>query len=194
MERRQNVRKIHLELRNQMSKDEVEDKSLKICQSLLASDWYQNETVFYLFYPLGNEVSLLPFFNQAKKDGKTIGFPRVKKDTMDFYKVEELSELEEGHFHVMEPKAHCERLEEFSPVVFVPGLVFDEKGNRYGYGKGFYDRYFSKYPSIEKRYAIAFEHQIEPELKVLATDVPMARIYTEKAVRMELETKQQGVF
>lgn len=189
MERRPNVRKVHLELRDKMSKEEVEDKSFTICKRLLSSDWYQDADVIYLFYPLGNEVSLLPFFMQAKKEKKTLGFPRVHGNEMDFYQVEELSELEEGHFHVMEPKQGCKLLEDASPVVLVPGLVFDEKGNRYGYGKGFYDRYFSKYPSIEKRYAVAFEHQMETELEVLATDVPMARIYTEKVVRMELKTK-----
>lgn len=196
MEVIRNVRKLHRELRDQMTQEEVTEKSIKICEMFLQSDWYEKESVIYLFYPLGNEVSLVHFMKQALKDGKTLAFPRVKGDKMEFFKVTDLSQLEEGYFHVMEPIASCPRLtpgkaqannanlEEQLPVVLVPGLVFDEKGNRYGYGKGFYDRYFSRYQSIQKRYAIAFEHQMEHKIEVQTTDVPVTRIYTESCIRI----------
>ena len=64
-------------------------------------------------------------------------------------------------------------------VVLVPGLVFDRKGNRYGYGGGYYDRYFARFPKLS-RMAVAFEGQIEEQLAVLPTDVRMHRIYTEE--------------
>lgn len=45
----------------------------------------------------------------------------------------------------------------------MPGLVFDRKGNRYGYGGGYYDRYFARFPKLS-RMAVAFEGQIEEQL------------------------------
>ena len=56
--------------------------------------------------------------------------------------------------------------------------VFTPTGSRYGYGKGFYDRYFARYAKLN-RFALAYENQLEPELEVLDTDIKMHRIYTE---------------
>ena len=63
-------------------------------------------------------------------------------------------------------------------TVLVPGVVFTPTGSRYGYGKGFYDRYFARYAKLN-RFALAYENQLEPELEVLDTDIKMHRIYTE---------------
>ena len=63
-------------------------------------------------------------------------------------------------------------------TVLVPGVVFTPTGSRYGYGKGFYDRYFARYAKLN-RFALAYENQLEPELEVLDTDIKMYRIYTE---------------
>ena len=62
---------------------------------------------------------------------------------MEFYRIRELSRVREGTFHVMEPDESCKRIGEEDAVVLVPGLVFDRKGNRYGYGGGYYDRYLN---------------------------------------------------
>ena len=87
--------------------------------------------------------------------------------------------MREGAFHVMEPDESCKRIGGEDAVVLVPGLVFDRKGNRYGYGGGYYDRYFARFPKLS-RMAVAFEGQIEEQLAVLPTDVRMHRIYTEE--------------
>ena len=44
----------------------------------------------------------------------------------------------------MEPAGGKPVSEDQIDVVIVPLLVFDEKGNRVGYGKGFYDRFLSR--------------------------------------------------
>ena len=66
----------------------------------------------------------------------------------------------------MEPDESCKRIGGEDAVVLVPGLVFDRKGNRYGYGGGYYDRYFARFPKLS-RMAVAFEGQIEEQLAVL---------------------------
>jgi 5-formyltetrahydrofolate cyclo-ligase len=61
----------------------------------------------------------------------------------------------------------------------VPGVVFDEQGNRYGYGKGYYDRFLSGVCAGYK-IGLAYEHQIEAELITLPTDVKMDVVITEE--------------
>ena len=179
----------------ELPQEEVQEKSRKICERLAASDWYHNSAVIYGYYPLGAEADCLPFLAQALSDGKTVALPvtskeRLQRDCgqvkrmqdthrMEFYRIRELSRVREGAFHVMEPDESCKRIGEEDAVVLVPGLVFDRKGNRYGYGGGYYDRYFARFPKLS-RMAVAFEGQIEEQLAVLPTDVRMHRIYTEE--------------
>ena len=57
------------------------------------------------------------------------------------------SELIPGSYSIPEPAADCETLTDLSgSICLVPGLVFDNEGYRVGYGKGYYDRFLSRYP------------------------------------------------
>lgn len=178
---RKKIRELHKNLRSQMSEAEVEEKSRQITDRLLQTAWYQNSEVIYGYAPLSNEVNDREFLEQALSEGKVVALPKTGADcSMEFYQVTSLTQLVEGRFHVMEPDENCPICEAVTPVILVPGVVFDRTGNRYGYGKGYYDRYFARYQNAE-RIALAYEHQIEPHLEVLPTDVKMQRIYTEAA-------------
>lgn len=178
MEKR-NCRKFHKELRDAMSKAEVEERSSAICKKLLSEPWYRECDLIYGYYPLKNEVNCLTFLKSALSDKKRVALPRTGSDhAMEFYLIRSLEDVEEGHFHVYEPKDTCPLIQEIQAVVLVPGVVFDHSGNRYGYGKGYYDRYFERFPQL-MRFALAYENQMEEKLEVLQTDIKMHRIYTE---------------
>lgn len=173
------LRKKHRDLRDNMTDEQVKTTSGAICERLLAAEVYQQADTIYAYYPLGREVSPLAVIEQALADGKVLAFPRVRESCgMDFYRVTSLSQLAEGSFHVMEPVLECPMLQETRALVLVPGLAFDRQGNRYGYGKGYYDRYFARFPGLT-RVALAYEHQMEEVMEVLPTDVKMHRIETE---------------
>lgn len=194
---KQELRKLHKEIRNRMSAAETAEKSSLICRKLLESEWYRDVQLVFGYYPLGKEVDCLLFLKQALADGKRVALPRTGRESaMDFFEIISLEQVEEGAFHVMEPKRECPKVEPagkqqkllstphggeyLREVILVPGVVFDGTGNRYGYGKGYYDRYFARFPQI-LRIALAYENQLEAELETLPTDVKMNRIYTEKS-------------
>lgn len=186
LEKRENLRKLHKILQNKMPEQEIYAKSERICRNILNSDWYQCCDVIYGYYPLAKEADCRPVLRQALADGKTVALPRTEADCqMDFYRITSLDEVKEGRFHVMEPVASCEQLRETNAAVLVPGVVFDRQGNRYGYGKGYYDRYFAEFPRLY-RVALAYEIQMEDEIPVLPTDVPMHLIYTELTIYQTL--------
>lgn len=200
MEKRATCRKHYKELRNAMTREAVVEKSRQICKQVLESEWYQHADMILGYYPLGNEVDCVPILEQALKDGKRVSLPKTGKDcSMEFYEITSLTEdVIEGTFHIMEPKAGCqiwnfteesychigEKTQDSAKgwtnaVVLVPGVVFDRDGNRYGYGRGFYDRYFTRFPELF-RVALAYNMQISEEtLACLATDVKMHLIVTE---------------
>ena len=76
-----------------------------------------------------------------------IAVPKVIGDELEFYRIENLSDLTPGYFDVMEPRAKCAQIDNFdNSVCIVPGICFNQKGYRIGYGKGFYDRFLAKHP------------------------------------------------
>ena len=118
----------------------------------------------------------------------------VKNKKLTFYQVTDLiKDFSKGAYGIMEPTKGLPVLNLFSdgkditiptgvdettPIVFTPGLVFDEKCNRLGYGAGYYDRFFSNHPDFIK-IGIAFEKQIVNCLNVEAHDVPLDYIVTD---------------
>lgn len=166
-----------------MAQEQVIAKSEQICDRILASVEYTAAETIFAYYPLGNEVDCLPVLKDALNIGKRVVLPRTGQDCqMDFYEIYSLNDVEEGNFHVMEPKVSCKRflpdINECS-LALVPGVVFDYQGNRYGYGKGYYDRYFARFPQL-KRVALAYTEQLSEEpLECLETDVKMHAILTD---------------
>ena len=191
---RAKLREKHRMAREAMSMAEVMEKSEKICGWLLDAPWYADCTVIYGYYPLRNEVDCRTFLDHALLDKKVVALPKMTgkmseytenegkaSKFMDFYQISSLKEVAPGKFHVMEPVAVCPRMEETHAIVLVPGVVFDRDGNRYGFGQGYYDRYFERFPRLY-RVGIAYESQIEKTLWALPTDVRMNAICTEQGI------------
>ena len=112
MPKRTICRKQYIALRGQMPKEEVLTKSVDICDKVLNSEIYKQAQVILAYYPLGNEVNCLPVLEDALKHGKRVMLPRTAMDSqMDFYEIHSLTDVEEGHFHVMEPKVSCKKFE-----------------------------------------------------------------------------------
>lgn len=65
--------------------------------------------------------------------------------------------------------------------MILPGVAFDEKKHRVGYGGGFYDRYLEKHPTLTK-IAFAFEFQIFDSVPSESFDRQPEKIITEKRI------------
>lgn len=180
MEERKDCRSFHRKLRDRMSVGERQEKSGVICGNLLSEPWFLDCELIYGYFPVKSEADCLTVLKNALSCGKRVALPKTGANgQMDFYEIRSLSETEEGRFHVREPKGNGSPLQNTEGIVLTPGLVFDRLGNRYGYGKGYYDRYFARFPKL-KRFALAFENQMDMQIETNSTDIKMHRIYTEK--------------
>ena len=174
-------RKEHLAIRNAMSEKEVAEKSGVIVKRLLQTGWYQNAQEIFAYYPLKNEVDCRALFLQAWSDGKKIALPRTREENqMDFYYIDDFMQLKEGAFHVMEPMENCVRAVPDKQPVIVPGSVFGRDGSRYGYGKGYYDRFLAKFNG--KTIGICYDENISQSLMHGKFDRPVDLIVTEKRI------------
>lgn len=186
METKAQIRTFFRQKRDALSIQERKKYNTQICHHIMDSKFFKQADTIYLFYPLASEVSLLEIFEAAQSLGKTIAFPKVHGKEMMFYKIQNLSQLAEGCFHVMEPDltqidANSCKITEKEPVILIPGLVFDRLGNRYGYGKGFYDKYLKQYPNACK-IGVAYDIQITNKIKADAYDIPIEHLFTQSGL------------
>lgn len=113
-----------------------------------------------LYAPVQNEISPKPLFDRLRARGEKVFFPRVNGDDLEFFQVNEWTELVKGPYS-LEPSPQAPNWEDDPgpTLVIVPGLAFTRTGERLGFGKGYYDRFLNEYPRFP-RIAIAYDFQI----------------------------------
>ena len=145
---------IKKELRTKLKQERKEladkaNKDILISNKLFSLEQYKNSKTVFCYASLDDEINTDGIMLRVLKDGKrlALAYCRDNKGNMDFYYISSLSQLKCGSFNVREPDVNvCEKAVGFiDAIVIVPGLCFDKKGNRLGYGKGFYDRFLERF-------------------------------------------------
>ena len=190
IEEKKEIRSRILNLRNSFNTNDVESNSdliqAKLWQ-LIESHGFKS-IMFYIAF--GSEVRTQICISKALDKELNVIVPVCIKTKNEQRSVREIlpsrlldpkSELAEGTFGVLEPKIEFRR--PFSPeeidLVVVPGVAFDERCYRIGYGAGYYDRFL---PRCTKALsvALAYEMQIVTDAFPASWDVPVNCIITEK--------------
>ena len=116
---------------------------------LISLNVYKQADVILTFVSTDIEVDTHQLIKYSLEQGKKVAVPKCISGTrnMAFYLIESFDDLEVATFSVLEPKTDkCTILENFeNSICIVPGLAFDLNGYRLGYGKGYYDRFLSRY-------------------------------------------------
>jgi 5-formyltetrahydrofolate cyclo-ligase len=92
---------------------------------------------------------------------------------MNFYSIENENQIEYGPYQIPEPKSHYKiELNELD-FILIPLLCFDSRGNRVGYGKGYYDRFLENAPQKLVKIGITLFDQFEIIDDVDINDIPL---------------------
>lgn len=179
---RKQVRRYYKSRRDALPLRVISQLSEQISGNILQWELYQKADAMFFYYPLGNEVSLLTVVKDAMAQRKHVAFPKAAGEDMEFYEITSLHELKEGCFHVMEPPADGRKPVCWEPsLCFVPGTAFDKSGGRMGYGRGYYDRYFTKRGG-GKLAACAYDCQIADKIPMDAWDRWMDYLISENGI------------
>ena len=85
---------------------------------------------------------------------------------------------------ILEPTADAPRVAFASvDVVLTPGLVFDARGSRLGFGRGYYDRLFTQLRPDVLRIGVTCEALLVDRLPNDPWDAPMTHLSTERGVK-----------
>lgn len=134
-------------LRQELSLNEIDDKSLAIANKMIQLAVWE-KTYFHLFLTIEEQKEVeTEFILQivAGKD-KEIVVAKSNFETLKMtnYLLTENTKFQKNEYNIYEPVDGIEVPNAKIDVVFVPLLAYDKKGNRVGYGKGFYDVFLSK--------------------------------------------------
>ena len=135
-----------------------------------------------LYYPSNFEVSTLPLFEVLKKRNVQTFLPKLLPNgTMKFTKWSFLDPLKVNKNGFLEP---LNLVSAINPdIIIVPVVAFDTFNNRLGYGKGYYDKFLSKYIRQKKSaltIGLAFSFQKYKKIPTNKFDIKLNYILTEK--------------
>lgn len=158
METKKDIRKRVLSYRDSMDKKKWEENSRKIQDCVMTHPFFWESNVIYCYVDYRNEVGTESIIRKAWAQGKRVAVPKVEGEEMKFYYISDFSDLKEGYRGILEPDVRFPA-KDVQALVIMPGVAFDRKRNRIGYGKGFYDKFMDKHPTF-RTIALAFECQI----------------------------------
>lgn len=174
-----------VQLRNEMKKRlanlKEEDYNLfskQIKEKLIHTDEWEKAKTIGITYSLGNEVDTIAIIEEGWLQNKTIALPKCIPDQrlLNFYRVNSFEEVEDSFYSLKEPITAITPYIAKSDIdlLIVPGLIYDKRGYRIGFGGGYYDRYLVNYPG--STISLGFHFQIIDEVPNEAHDLPVKKI------------------
>ena len=147
---------------------------------------------FYASY--GSEVETGGMMAHALAHGKRVSVPKIEGGNRILLSElrHPVRELAPGWRGIPEPRSEFLRPVKIEAMDFVvvPGVAYDDKGNRLGQGGGCYDQLLAKVRGRIPIVALAFELQLTCEVPVLPNDVPVDFIVTERRV---IDCREKGM-
>lgn len=141
------IRKVYKEKRQALSPGDLSRRSEKVINATLSSFPLAQKTVS-LFLPIERkkEINTYTLWEKLMAMDAHVAVPKVNANKQDLkhYLLTDHSQLELSSLGIPEPKSGKIIAAHKIDVVFVPLMAFDLKGNRVGYGGGFYDRFLKK--------------------------------------------------
>ncbi len=164
-EKKRHIREKLLERLKNHKEDDRLKKSLKIGRKFFGlKEFLKAKTVlFYLSFD--GEVDTVRMIKDTIKRGKRVAVPVIRRETKEMIPslIRDLeAEVRTGPYGVRHPKEEYIRPISLKSIdlVVVPGLAFDETGNRLGRGMGYYDRFLSRLPKDVPTVGLAFDFQV----------------------------------
>lgn len=166
--------------------EEMEAKSLRACHRLFELPEYIKAEVIMVFLAFPTEIDTSPIVLRAWQDRKRVLAPKVSWSQRRMMPVEIRSladDLAVSQMGIREPVSGVPFPISMIDLVIVPGLGFDEFGNRLGRGRGFYDRFLAHPEFKGVACAMAFEDQIVSRVPVGPLDRHVNLLLTDEKVR-----------
>lgn len=170
--------------RNSLKAEKHQAFSNEIFNKLIMLDEFVKANSILCYVSYANEVDTIKLIEYALVKEKIVSVPKVEGDMMQFYRIRKLTDLKKGYFGILEPfKTNNEAIDPENGFMIIPGVAFDRKMNRIGYGKGYYDRYLNDNQDKNIfKCGICFEFQLCERIETDRYDQSLDKVITEKNI------------
>ncbi len=142
------LRKVYLEKRNFLTKTEYTHRNQALLEQFTDKIDLSRIEMVHVFLSIAKnkEVNTWPLVERCWALGKKVVVPKVVPGSnhLEHYLLENKNQLKTSKWGIPEPQTGQLVAVEALDLVLVPLIVFDRKGFRIGYGKGFYDRFLAQ--------------------------------------------------
>ena len=169
-------------LRRMITAEEIEVKSADITKTLFSLKTMKDAGTVMAYLPAFKEVDTRGIIERLLETGKKIVVPI--SNTADFTitpsYIDGMNGLKKGAYGILEPIEVREAVLADVDVILVPGIVFDERCSRCGFGKGYYDRLLDGCSAV--KIGLCYDFQVVREIETDANDIPMDMVITERRI------------
>mgnify|MGYP003499546041 FL=1 len=163
-------------LRAELSQEAIEDKSLAIANQAVKSALWE-KLYYHIFLPITEHKEVDTEFLLQVLHGKDkevlVSRSNFETQKMIHFLMTDSTKFKKNEYNIPEPVDGIEVPSAKIDVVFVPLLAFDKKGNRVGYGKGFYDNFLAECKPEVLKIGLSFFEAEEEISDVFESDVKL---------------------
>ena len=167
------------EQKRQMTAHQIESASQCLTELFVATEQYRQAKTVYGYLPYNQEVRTTGLLQRALQEGKRVAVPKIYGDEMRFIYLDDLSLVEKSSFGIPEPIADEPVADDPTALVLMPGLAFTKRGDRMGYGGGYYDKFLANEPH-HPTVALCYDFQIVDRIPTDDHDIPVDIVLSAK--------------
>jgi 5-formyltetrahydrofolate cyclo-ligase len=184
--RKGDLRAAYRRVRDSIPREEKESLDRAVQDHLLNWRMYRDARCIFCFVSFRSEIDTRGIVKAALEAGKTVTAPRVDQRAreMKAYVIRDpLRDLTPGFYGIFEPVECCEEaLYDDIDLLIAPGLAFTARGDRLGYGGGFYDSFMKMHYNLINC-ALTYDRFIADSLPVKEHDRAVDYLITESGVK-----------
>ena len=160
--------------------DQIENKLFEFANFMEAQ-------LAFLYTPMGTVIPTERIIRKALQIEKGIVLPVFtdSKNAFQLYKISDYDkDLVLNSEDVLEPNPEkCKKINlDEVDIAIIPGLAFDDKGGRVGFGNQFYSKLITKLPETCRKVSLAYEEQVMDQIQMESRKYTVDIIITDKRV------------
>jgi len=170
-----------------LAKEELFEKYKKIEHKLFEFANFMEAQLAFFYTPISNEMPTEKIIKKALQIEKGIALPvfTYAKNAINIYKINNYeNDLVTSANDILEPDIEkCKKISlDEVDIAIIPGLAFDDKGGRIGFGNNFYNKLITKLPETCRKVSIAYEEQIVDQIQMESRKFTVDIIITDKRI------------
>jgi len=185
LKNKKDLRKYYLSVRQNLLPQRVSEASQQVEKLFFRLKEVEEAQKILLYHSFRNEIRTEGIMRELLERNKEVYLPITKPELKQLVPgrvVDPSKDLFPGNMGIMEPRIETDLENVDLDIVVVPGLVFNKKGYRLGYGGGYYDRFLAEAPETLLKIGLTYEELLVEELPLDEHDIPVEIIITDQGI------------